>query len=121
MSKRSSIVLFFAIILVVSIVRVHQKIEVLKLGYRIQEEQMFISNILEKNSKLMYELSILESPKMLINNLDCKDIIFKGERSKISDNCIIALDEQRLVDAGRQRSVFGHFFNTIAEAGNSNR
>ncbi len=119
MSRKVSILLMFALVLGVSIVRVHQKIEILKIGYSIQEEQKFISKILEENAKLMYELSILESPKMLIGNLADEDIIFKGERSVIAESCILSVDDYRLGEPGRKHSFWGSFFNPVAQADTS--
>ncbi|MBU0570826.1 MAG: hypothetical protein KJ995_02140 [Candidatus Omnitrophica bacterium] len=59
---------------------VHQRVEIIKAGYGREENRKQLSHLVDQNSKLMYNLSKLESSKNLLSSLDSGRIVFAGQR-----------------------------------------
>ncbi|MFH1304949.1 MAG: hypothetical protein ABIH74_00930 [Candidatus Omnitrophota bacterium] len=55
---------------------VHQRVEIVKAGYGLQENRARLSGLVDRNSKLMYNLSKLESPKRLLAALSGEKVEF---------------------------------------------
>lgn len=53
---------------------VHQNIEIIKMGYRIDDNQKRFSSFLEQQKRLTYDLAKLKSPLELDRRLDAKEI-----------------------------------------------
>jgi len=68
------------LVTIISMGYVHQCVEIVKAGYRIEEHRKSLSQLVDRNSKLMYNLSKLESPKNLLSSLDAEKIMFVGRR-----------------------------------------
>ncbi|MDD3088405.1 MAG: hypothetical protein PHT95_00470 [Candidatus Omnitrophica bacterium] len=69
---------------------VHQQIEIYKTGYSIQQNKNYLSSLVDDNSKLMYNLSKLESPRNLLRSLDGKEIRFANERTGLEKSYQLA-------------------------------
>ena len=70
---------------------VHQRVETLKSAYMLQENIKHISHLIDRNSKLMYNLSKFESPRYLLTSLNGEEIVFAKHRSIQTDNYKLAL------------------------------
>lgn len=70
---------------------VHQRVETLKASYELQSNREHLSHLIDHNSKLMYNLSKLESPRYLLTSLDGEEIIFARHRSIQAENYRITL------------------------------
>lgn len=66
----------------VAMTQVHQRIEVVKAGYRLQKKRQYLSYLIDRNSMLMYNLSKLESPSYLLSALDDEKIEFANRKRK---------------------------------------
>ena len=100
-----------------SVCYVHQRVETLKAGYMMQDNIRRISQLIDRNSKLMYNLSRLESPRYLLTSLDGEDIIFAKHRSIQTGSYRLALASTGV--AVTEKNVFGRMldaFTPIAEA-----
>ena len=76
---------------------VHQQIEAITLGYSLQKNRAYLSSLVDQNSKLMYNLSKLESPKNLLRSLGDKEIRFAARRSGSAESFQLAqLDTERI-------------------------
>lgn len=68
------------IITVIAVGYVHQQVEIVKTGYRLQKNRRCLSYLIEQNSNLMYSLSKVESPRYLLDSLNNEDIRFADHR-----------------------------------------
>jgi hypothetical protein len=68
------------IITLFAIAYVHIHVETLKVGYDMQENRKYLSYLVDQNSKLMYNLSRLESPRSLLSSMNKEDIEFSSIR-----------------------------------------
>lgn len=68
---------------------VHQRVEIIKAGYGLQENKKYLSQLVDQNSKLMYNLSKLESPRSLLTLLDTEKIEFATHRSGNSERNLL--------------------------------
>jgi hypothetical protein len=99
---------------------VHQRIEIVKSGYYLTENRKHLSGLVDRNSKLMYNLSKLESPGTLLAAFDTEDVKFANKRTKtekrISVACLV-LEENDVPNGliGRVLDIF----STSAEAKSS--
>ncbi|MCK5451003.1 MAG: hypothetical protein KAI70_04480 [Candidatus Omnitrophica bacterium] len=99
------------IITMFSICYVHQRIEIIKAGYTLQESRRELSHLIDRNSKLMYNLSEFESPRYLLTSLNGEEIEFARHRS-------IRIDSYRLVFAdpflsGNTRGFAGRVLDAL--------
>ena len=102
---------------VVAMCYVHQRVEIIKTGYTLQENKKYFSHLVDQNSKLMYNLSRLESPKNLLSSIDIDSIEFAGQRAQLSDAYLLTrIDQQKeyVVDGLIER--FMDVFTVRAEA-----
>lgn len=96
---------------------VHQQIEIVKTGYALQKNRIYLASLVDQNSKLMYNLSKLESPKNLLKSLGDKEIRFATRRIGFEESYQLAqLDADR---GPAKESLVGRFldlFSPNAEA-----
>jgi hypothetical protein len=78
-------ILMFFIVTLLAVGYVHQRIEIIKSGYALQENKRYLACLVDENAKLMYSLSRLESPKNLLSNIDMNTIKFSGQREDKDD------------------------------------
>ena len=78
--RTRKIILNGFIITLFAIAYVHLHVETLKVGYSLQENRKYLSYLVDQNSKLMYNLSRLESPRSLLSSMSKEDIEFAGTR-----------------------------------------
>ncbi len=105
------------IITFLSVGYVHQRVEILKTGYNLQENRKHLSCLVDQNTKLMYNLSKLESPRNLLTLLD-------GDQIEFANHRVIQRDRYRLAkvvsaeSAGRTNGLikFLDIFTVNAEA-----
>lgn len=77
------------IITLASIFYVHQNIEIIKSGYTLQANKRYISQLVEQNSKLMYNLSKLESPRNLLIFLGSDKVEFASNRGGYMTSSVV--------------------------------
>lgn len=83
------------IITVLAVGFVHQHVEIVKTGYILQENREYLSCLIDQNSKLMYDLSKLESPRYLLASLDGEEMEFAKHNTRQANS-------YRLVRAGSE-------------------
>ena len=76
---------------------VHQRVEIIKAGYALQKNREHLSELVDRNSKLMYDLSRLESPRYLLTSLDSEEVEFANHRIRQANRYQLAH-----VDSGSQ-------------------
>ena len=85
------IILIGIAITIIAIGHVHQRVEIVKAGYDLQRSRVSLSHLVDQNSKLMYNLSKLESPRYLLASLNAEEIEFA--RGRHTSNYVIAYAE----------------------------
>ncbi len=112
--KVSKLMMKCLIVTVVAMLYVHQRIEITKECYRIQEARKQLSCLVGKNSKLMYDLAKLESPKHLLGTFRDKDMIFAGNSAKRPRSYNVAYAE--MVYNARGTSLVERFMDIFTPA-----
>ena len=79
--KTRKIIVTGAVITLIAVGYVHQHIEIVKAGYCLQRSRQRLSCLVEQNSKLMYNLSKLESPRFLLASLNSEEVRFANHRA----------------------------------------
>ena len=105
------------IITVIAVGYVHQRVEILKTGYSLQENRTHLAGLVDQNSKLMYNLSRLESPRTLLASMDRDQVKFANHRQRQEER--YQLTGSRAEKPGPVGAVFGRFldlFTLSAEA-----
>ena len=64
------------LITMIAVGYVHQRVEIVKTGYDLQKNRRYLASVVDLNSKLMYDLSKLESPRNLLASLNGEEIEF---------------------------------------------
>jgi len=106
-----------AIITLMSVGYVHQKVEIIKEGYSLQERKLELARLVDHNSKLMYNLSKLESPRSMLTILDTGKIEFANHRMQLDrDYRLIAAVSEKESMAGSLIGRFLDLFSVRAEA-----
>ena len=98
---------------------VHQQVEIVKTGYSLQKDREHLSRLVDQNSKLMYNLFKLESPRHLLASMNNEKIEFAGYTAKRNDIRSYRLSRADYNGTGEARSFVGRFldfFVTDAEA-----
>jgi len=96
---------------------VHQRVEIVKAGYRLQESRKCLANLIDQNSRLMYNLAKLESPKSLLSTLDAEKIKFANRRTQLCDKYgPSASTPEKNYDGGGVVGRFMDLFMASAEA-----
>ena len=72
------------IIMMLAIFYVHQKVEIIKSGYLLQKNRKYLSYLADQNSKLMYNLSKMESPRYLLASMGAEEVKFAGSGAEIA-------------------------------------
>jgi len=96
---------------------VHQRIAIIRVGYGVQKNERLLSCLVDRNTKLMYNLSRLESPRNLLTSLSGEEIKFASHRIKQGNSCLLAFTDSCSGDVSE--SLFGRFldlFTLSAEA-----
>ncbi len=96
---------------------VHQRVEIVKAGYGLQKNKKYLSQLIDQNSKLMYNLSKLESPRSLLTSLNTQKIEFAAHRSEHSDRDMLLCAGSK--DENAAEGLMGFFldvFTAKAEA-----
>ncbi|MFH1837426.1 MAG: hypothetical protein ABH862_04875 [Candidatus Omnitrophota bacterium] len=88
---------------------VHQRVETLKSGYVLQDNISHLSHLIDRNSKLMYNLSKMESPRYLLTSLNGEEIFFAKNRSIQTDNYRLALRDSNV--SASSENVFSKVFD----------
>ena len=84
---------YFAIGCIVTLISfgyVYQRVEIIKTGYMLQKNRKHLSYLIDQNSKLMYNLSKLESPGYLLASLDGVEIEFADHRGRQQNGYLLA-------------------------------
>jgi len=107
--RLSNIISTGIVITVIAIGHVHQRVEIVKAGYGLEKNKEHLSCLVDQNTKLMYNLSKLESPRYLLASLNDEEIEF-------ADHGIRQADRYRLAcivpgDSGGRASLVGRFFD----------
>ena len=105
------------ILTVMAIGYVHQKVEIVKAGYSLQKSRKYLSYLVDQNSKLMYNLSKLESPRNLLTSLSGEEIEFASNKIRRTNSYQIAQVDEG--DGDTSQSIIGKFldlFTVDAEA-----
>ncbi len=96
---------------------VHQRVEIIKTGYILQERRKYLSYLVDQNSNLMYNLSKLESPRYLLASLNEEEIEFANHRTKNTDDYQLAYVASSNSETGTSLiSKFLDLFTPSAEA-----
>ncbi len=115
--KISKFITIGTIITIISIGYVHQRTEMIKLGYALQDNRIKLATLVDQNSKLMYNLSKLESPRTLLASLDCEQIKFANHRQRQEESYQLTGSEAQKISS--TEAIFGRFldlFTLNAEA-----
>ena len=96
---------------VLSVCYVHQRVEIIKAGYTLQESRRELSHLIDHNANLMYNLSELESPRYLLTSLCGEEIEFAKHRS-------IRTDSYKITFAGpsveeKEEGIVGRVFDVF--------
>ena len=81
---------------------VHQRVEIVKTGYSLQKNRECLSHLVDQNSKLMYNLLKLESPRNLLASMDDEKISFASYIAKPAKSRKFQISRTEL---GRKRSI----------------
>ncbi|MFH1877449.1 MAG: hypothetical protein ABH883_01400 [Candidatus Omnitrophota bacterium] len=111
------IIVFSVIITFVAVGYVHQRIEIVKSGYNLQKNRKYLSYLVDQNSKLMYNLSKLESPKNLLASLNDQEIEFTNRGVRQLN--IYEIGRPEVIDSGMGEGIITRFmdlFTLSAEA-----
>ncbi|MBU0683033.1 MAG: hypothetical protein KJ864_01920 [Candidatus Omnitrophica bacterium] len=95
--KLHKIIFSGILITVMAVGYVHQRIEIVKAGYTLQKNIGCLTSLVDQNSKLMYNLSKLESPGYLLASLSGQEIEFANHRTEGINNYQLA---SRTIDKG---------------------
>jgi hypothetical protein len=93
---------------------VHQHVEIVKSGYGLQKKREELSHLVDQNSKLMYNLFKLESPRNLLASMNEERIEFanyRARRESRGDYRIIAAEP---VKEKKLASLIGSFLDIFA-------
>jgi len=96
---------------------VHQRVEIVKEGYGLQKSRKYLAGLVDQNSKLMYNLSKLESPRYLLTSLNGEEIKFVNHRTRENKSYRVA--RAAPADYTLKDGLFGKFldlFTLNAEA-----
>ena len=101
----------YFIITVIAFGYVHQRVEIIKTGYSLQENRKQLSHLVDRNSKLMYNLFKLESPRNLLSSVNSDRIVFAGQRLHQRESYVLSRRDQaneEFVDGfiGRVMDIF---------------
>ena len=105
------------IITILAVFYVHQRVEIVKAGYGLQKNRKYLSYLVDQNSKLMYNLTKLESPRSLLTSLNGEEIEFASHRIRQGDSYLLTLADSHNSDASE--GMIGRFldlFTSSAEA-----
>jgi len=105
------------IVTLIALGYVYQRVEIVKLGYGVQESRKQLSSLVDQNSRLMYNLSKLESPRYLLASLDSEEVKFASHGTRQVNSYQLAHVD--LKNSGAGENFVGRifdFFTVIAEA-----
>lgn len=105
------VIIIGIIMTVTAVLYVHQHVEIVKAGYAIQRSRKHLSYLVDQNSKLMYNLSKLESPRYLLASLDSEEVVFANHRIEHLEN--VQLEPATLSDKNTSKSFMGKFFDFL--------
>lgn len=108
------------VVTIAAVVYVHQRVEIVKTGYALEENRKHLSYLVDQNSKLMYNLSKLESPRYLLASLNGEEVRFANRRRGQSPGSQAA--HAGLVSDDVREGFIGKifdFFHLSAEAKNT--
>jgi hypothetical protein len=100
--KISKVISIGMIITMASVLYVHQRVEIIKTGYSLQESRKCLAGLIDRNSKLMYNLSRLESPRYLLTSLSGEEIKFANHRRAQTDRYQFASADVHTAGAGER-------------------
>jgi len=96
---------------------VHQKVEITKAGYRLQESRKCLSELIGQNSRLLYSLAKLESPRSLLTTVDAANMKFANQRVVICNSTVAArVDSAKNESSGGFAGKIMDLFMSSAEA-----
>lgn len=84
--RLSKILLICIAVMVIATGKVHQRVETVKAGYELQESHKYLSYLIDRNSRLMYDLSKVQSPRYLLASLSGEDIVFASRRAGLMNS-----------------------------------
>ena len=97
------------IITALAIGYVHQHVEIFKAGYGLQKNRQRLLSLVDQNTKLMYNLSKLESPRYLLASMKCEEIEFADHRIRQANSYRLAYADPGY--SGGKVSFAGRFFD----------
>ncbi len=83
------------LVAVLAVSYVHQRVEIIKVGYNLQKNRRHLAHLVDRNSDLMYNLSKLESPGNLLTLVNADEIEFAGRRTRLSDRYVLTRADYR--------------------------
>jgi hypothetical protein len=93
---------------------VHQRVELVKNGYDLQEKREYLSRLVDQNSKLMYNLLKLESPRNLLASMDNEKIEFACYRAKQDNDRSYRINRTDFGEKRTALSFIGRFLDFFA-------
>ncbi|MBF0494741.1 MAG: hypothetical protein HQL28_06390 [Candidatus Omnitrophica bacterium] len=81
------------IIAILCFAYVYQHVEIVKQGYQLNDNMNSLSILVDQNSRLMYDLSRLESPRNLLSKIDTGGFNFGTKREEMSDTYLLGKPE----------------------------
>lgn len=107
-----------SVITVLAVGYVHQRVEIIRAGYELQDTKERLSGIIDRNSNLMYDLARLESPVYLLTSLNDEKIVFARCRSKHLSTNQLSLADSANADSIAEKTIgnFLDIFTVSAEA-----
>jgi hypothetical protein len=94
---------------------VHQRVEIVKTGYNLQKDRENLSRLVDRNSKLMYNLFKLESPRNLLASMDDEKIEFSGYNMAKEDSRLHRIAGAYYDSGIKTGSVIGRFLDFFVE------
>ncbi|KJJ84557.1 hypothetical protein OMAG_001562 [Candidatus Omnitrophus magneticus] len=89
------IILNCGVITAIAVAYVHQRVEIVKEGYVLQDNKRRLDTLIDQNTKLLYNLSRLESPRHLLSSLDDSNIKFASQRTLGDGAYLLGRSEER--------------------------
>ncbi|MGB2630195.1 MAG: hypothetical protein WBD24_02380 [Candidatus Omnitrophota bacterium] len=93
---------------------VHQQVEIVKTGYDLQKNRENLSCLVDQNSKLMYNLFKLESPRNLLASMNSEKISFAGHITRPENDRRYRISRTDVNKDRKAESLIGRFLDLFA-------
>ncbi|MFH1665858.1 MAG: hypothetical protein ABIA77_06920 [Candidatus Omnitrophota bacterium] len=102
------------IVTITAVGYVHQRVEIIKTAYGVQENRRYLLDLKDRNSGLMYELSKLESPRHLLASFNMGEIEFANHRTRQGNSYRLANTDTGISNVGPGESIIGKVIDLFA-------